>query len=142
MTAHRPAAHGQTDISGWIAHRAGWAPDDTAIRFEGSDISYAALEDRIGRLAGALADAFGIAGGDRVAHLGVNAPEMIELLFACARLGAIFVPLNGRLTVEEHLWQLRDCGAGAPVRRAGLFRPCRRNGGSVPRSATRELCRA
>ena len=103
--------HGQTDISGWIAHRAGWAPDDTAIRFEGSDISYAALEDRIGRLAGALADAFGITEGDRVAHLGVNAPEMIELLFACARLGAIFVPLNGRLAVEEHLWQLRDCGA-------------------------------
>ena len=111
MTADRPAARGQTDISGWIAHRAGWAPDDTAIRFEGSDISYAALEDRIGRLAGALAGAFGITGGDRVAHLGVNAPEMIELLFACARLGAIFVPLNGRLTVEEHLWQMQDCAA-------------------------------
>lgn len=111
-----PARRDRTDISGWIAQRAGWAPDDTAIRFEGSDMSYAALEDRIGRTAGALAEAFDIGAGDigagdRVAHLGVNAPEAIELLFACARLGAIFVPLNGRLTVEEHLWQLRDCGA-------------------------------
>ncbi len=111
MTAGRTAGRGQTDISGWIAHRAGWAPDDTAIRFEGADISYAMLEDRIGRLAGALAGELGVAEGGRVAHLGVNAPEMIELLFACARLGAIFVPLNGRLTVEEHLWQVRDCGA-------------------------------
>jgi len=111
MTAGRAAGHGQTDISGWIAQRAGWAPDDTAIRFEGSGISYAALEDRIGRTAGALADELDIGEGGRVAHLGVNAPEMIDLLFACARLGAIFVPLNGRLTVEDLVWQLRDCGA-------------------------------
>ncbi len=112
MTAGRMAGRSQTDISGWIAQRAGWAPDDTAIRFEGTDISYAALEDRIGRTAGALAGELDIGEGDRVAHLGVNAPETIELLFACARIGAIFVPLNGRLTVEEHLWQLQDCGAG------------------------------
>ena len=111
MTAERVAGRSQTDISGWIAQRAGWAPNDIAIRFEGSGISYAALEDRIGRTAGALAGDLDIGEGDRVAHLGVNAPEMIDLLFACARLGAIFVPLNGRLTVEEHLWQLRDCGA-------------------------------
>ena len=59
MTAGRAAGRSQTDISGWIAQRAGWAPDDTAIRFEGSDISYAALEDRIGRTAGALEGALG-----------------------------------------------------------------------------------
>ncbi len=114
MTGQRsfkPAGRSQTDISGWIAQRAGWAPGDTAIRFEGADISYAALEDRIGRTAGALAGALDVAKGDRVAHLGVNAPEAIELLFACARLDAIFVPLNNRLTVEELLWQLQDCGA-------------------------------
>ena len=111
MTAERAVRPGRTDISGWIAHRAGWAPDDTAVRFEGAEISYAALEDRIGRTAGALDSALDIDEADRVAHLGLNAPETIELLFACARLGAIFVPLNGRLTVEEHLWQLQDCGA-------------------------------
>ncbi|MDE0702224.1 MAG: AMP-binding protein [Rhodospirillaceae bacterium] len=111
MTAGRMAGRNRTDISGWIAHRAGWAPDDTAIRFEGTDISYAVLEDRIGRTVGALAGELGIGEGDRVAHLGVNAPETIELLFACARFGAIFVPLNNRLTVEELLWQLQDCGA-------------------------------
>ena len=111
MTSERTAGRGQTDISGWIAHRAGWAPDDTAIRFEGTDITYAVLEDRIGRTAGALAGALGVGEGGRVAHLGLNAPESIELLFACARLGAIFVPLNNRLTIEEHLWQLQDCGA-------------------------------
>ena len=103
---------GGTDISGWIADCAGRAPDDIAIRFEGAALSYAGLEERIGRLAGALTEAFGIAEGDRVAHLGANAPETVELLFACARIGAIFVPLNWRLTAEELQWQLQDCGAG------------------------------
>lgn len=101
--------HSQEDISGWIAHRADWAPDSVAIRFEGAEISFAEMEDRIGRLAGALSDTFRVREGDRVAHLGVNAPELLELLFACARIGAIFVPLNWRLTIEEHVWQLRDC---------------------------------
>ena len=35
--------------------------------------------------------------GDRVAFLGFNSPEMIAILFACARIGAIVVPLNWRL---------------------------------------------
>ena len=40
--------------------------------------------------------------GDRVSFLGDNCPEIIELLFACARVGAIFVPLNARMTTEQN----------------------------------------
>jgi fatty-acyl-CoA synthase len=36
-----------------------------------------------------------------VAYLGPNCPELLEALFACARLGAIFVPLNARMTAAE-----------------------------------------
>jgi acyl-CoA synthetase (AMP-forming)/AMP-acid ligase II len=43
----------------------------------------------------------GAASGDRVAYLGPNCPELLEALFACARLGAIFVPLNARMTAAE-----------------------------------------
>ena len=47
--------------------------------------------------------------GDRVAWLGYNSPEMLVLLFALARLGAILVPLNWRLTAAEHRTILEDC---------------------------------
>jgi fatty-acyl-CoA synthase len=44
-----------------------------------------------------------------VAWLGYNCPEMLVLLFALARLGAILVPLNWRLTAAEHRAILEDC---------------------------------
>jgi fatty-acyl-CoA synthase len=62
-----------------------------------------------------------VAAGDRVAYLGFNHPLALELLFACSRLGAIFVPLNWRLAPPEHREILRDCSpkvlfAGAELR--------------------------
>jgi fatty-acyl-CoA synthase len=62
-----------------------------------------------------------VTAGDRVAYLGFNHPLVLELLFACARLGAIFVPLNWRLAPPEHREILRDCSpkvlfAGAELR--------------------------
>jgi fatty-acyl-CoA synthase len=98
-----------TDISGWIAHRSAWEPEKVALRFEGREVVNRELEHRVGLIAGGLADKLGVAAGDRVAYLGNNAPELIELLFACARLGAIFVPLNSRMTVDEHQVFLADC---------------------------------
>ena len=44
-----------------------------------------------------------------MAWLGYNSPEMLVLLFALARLGAILVPLNWRLTAAEHRTILEDC---------------------------------
>jgi acyl-CoA synthetase (AMP-forming)/AMP-acid ligase II len=44
-----------------------------------------------------------------VAWLGYNSPELLALLFACARLGAMFMPLNWRLAAPEHKQMLEDC---------------------------------
>ncbi|SLN72871.1 AMP-binding protein [Oceanibacterium hippocampi] len=90
-------------IERWAEHR----PGATAIAFEDTDLSYAMLAARIRRLAAAL-DAAGIEAGDRVAHLGNNRPEAIELVFACAHRGALLVPLNWRLTPHEHAAILAD----------------------------------
>jgi fatty-acyl-CoA synthase len=59
-------------------------------------------------MAAALA-ARGIMAGDRVAYLGLNHPLQIALLFACARIGAMLVPLNWRLAVAEWQAVLQDC---------------------------------
>jgi len=101
------------DISRWVRHRADSSPDRVAVHFAGADITYGALDRRVSRIAGALADGLQIRPGDRVAYLGYNSPVVLELLFACARLGAIFVPLNWRLTAAEHRVVLGDAEPSA-----------------------------
>ncbi|MCU0764080.1 MAG: AMP-binding protein [Hydrogenophaga sp.] len=50
-----------------------------------------------------------VAPGDRVAWLGLNHPLQIVLLFALARIGAVGVPLNHRLSAAEWAAVLDDC---------------------------------
>jgi Acyl-CoA synthetases (AMP-forming)/AMP-acid ligases II len=95
-------------LTEWIDHHAGATPGKTAIRFGSQDISYAALAQKVERLASALAAA-GVRRKSCVAWLGYNSPELLALLFACARLGAMFMPLNWRLAAPEHKQMLEDC---------------------------------
>jgi fatty-acyl-CoA synthase len=81
--------------------------------------TYAELDDRTRRLAGALRD-LGVAPGDRVAYLGPNDPTLIETLFAATALGGVFVPLNWRLTAPELTYIAADCGAAVLVHAAAL----------------------
>jgi len=87
--------------------------DKTAVHFQGEDISYAELAKRVARTSEALVEQLRIGAGDRVAYLGYNRPEMLELLFALARIGAMFVPLNFRLALAEHQDILRHADAKA-----------------------------
>jgi fatty-acyl-CoA synthase len=91
----------------WIETHADHTPDAPALRFGGETITYAGLAARIDRAAAALV-AQGVSRGDRVAFLGHNHPAQIVLLFACARLGAIQVPLNWRLATPEQWFILED----------------------------------
>jgi len=96
------------DLSCWIDRHAALTPGRTAIRFPGRDLSYGELAALVRRLASALA-ASGVKHGSCAAYLGVNSPEMLALLFACARLGALFMPLNWRLAGPEHRQMLEHC---------------------------------
>jgi fatty-acyl-CoA synthase len=99
------------DLCNLIARNAAFAPDKPAIIFEGATLSYAAFHARIEQTARALKAEFGIVSGDRVAILSLNRPDYLVLLYACARLGAMLVPLNWRLAVAEQLFILADAGA-------------------------------
>jgi fatty-acyl-CoA synthase len=85
-------------------------PDAMALRWQGADITYGEMARRAGRTAAALA-ARGVKRGDRVAILAYNCPEYLDLLFACARLGAILVTLNWRLAPPEWKFILDHSGA-------------------------------
>jgi fatty-acyl-CoA synthase len=99
------------DLSDLIERNAAFAPDKPALVFDGEVLSYAAFHARIVQAARALQGEFGVRKGDRVAILSLNRPDYLVLLYACARLGAMLVPLNWRLAVAEQLFILRDCGA-------------------------------
>ncbi len=94
------------NLSYWIERQADFVPERCAIRFAGEDISYAEVAQKVNRLADSLTNQLEVSGGDRVAYLGLNSPEIIILLFACARIGAVLVPLNWRLAEPEHIFML------------------------------------
>ena len=96
------------DLSDWIERQAAFAPAKTALVCADRRLSYADLAREVRQVASALAAA-GVVRGDRVAHLGYNGVEQVALLFACARLGAMFVPLSWRLAPPEHRTMLADC---------------------------------
>ena len=96
------------DLSHLIARNAAFTPDRPAIHFEGMTLSYAAFDARIAATAKALKADCGVGRGDRVAILSLNRPDYLVLLYACARLGAMLVPLNWRLAVAEQLFILSD----------------------------------
>ncbi len=96
------------DLSSWVEKNAAFAPSKTAIRFEGEDIDYAGFAETIRGYARALKTVHGVGRGDRVAYLGFNSPAMLALFFACARIGAMFSPLNWRLVAPELAYILAD----------------------------------
>jgi fatty-acyl-CoA synthase len=98
------------NVGSWTTLRARRDPERTALVCGEERTTYAELDARAGRVAGALREA-GIRPGRRVATALKNRVEFLELLFGSARAGAIFVPLNFRLSAEEVAYALVDSGA-------------------------------
>ena len=101
-------------LANWFRERALRTPERRALHFEGRDWTYGEMQREIEACAGRLA-ALGIGKGERVAFLGLNQPMFLFSMFATARLGAIFVPLNFRLTGPELAFMLDDCEASALI---------------------------
>ena len=96
-------------LGNWMAQRADRTPHRRALTFEGRTWNYGEFQDRIDRCAAVLRDG-GTRSGDRVGYLGLNHPDFLVTMFAAARLGAIFVPLNFRLTGPELEFIVNDAG--------------------------------
>lgn len=83
-------------------------PERDAIVYGGNRWTYAEYENIVNRFANALTAA-GVRQGDRVAIFNTNCPEHLFLLFASAKLGAIFCPMNCRLKGKELSHVFTDC---------------------------------
>ena len=93
-----------------LAHWAKAKPDAEAISYLGRSFTWAQLDDRVRRLAGALAER-GVGRGDVVAFLDKNHPACVEVTLAAASLGAATAIINFRLAGAETDYVLNDSGA-------------------------------
>ena len=94
----------------WLARHAARMPDKLAAvdLASGRRFTYGEFNARAGRLAHFLAGGPDVGRGDRVGALAHNSTDMFEMQFACAKLGAIFVPFNWRLTATELEYVIGD----------------------------------
>lgn len=86
----------------WVAHHAISSPEKTATidLASGRRHSYAQMNERVGRIAGFLRSA-GVEKGDRVGLIAMNSSDVLDIIFATWRIGAVHLALNFRLTATE-----------------------------------------
>src|SRR5688500_4686384 len=90
-----------TDPDTWLKEIARRTPDRVFLRTPaGEHVSYAAMTDRVERMAAALTHR-GVAAGDRVVAQVEKSIDAVALYLACLRRGAVFVPLNTAYTTAE-----------------------------------------
>jgi len=94
-----------------LARRARLTPDREALYdlHTGLRYSYADLNTRANRAANLLRERYAVKKGDRVAILAQNSIAYVDLLFGSMKLGAVFTPLNWRLTARELIYIVNDC---------------------------------
>ncbi|MEU8255745.1 long-chain fatty acid--CoA ligase [Micromonospora inaquosa] len=101
----------QHGIGAWVAKRRLKCPDRVAIiHGDRSPITYGQFADAVDRISAVLRDR-GVGKGDSVAYLGENGPELLQVMFGAAQVGAVFVPINTRLAAPEIAYVLADCAA-------------------------------
>ena len=95
----------------WIGHHAANRPNQIAqVNLQtGDEFTWKQMNERTSRLASALIADFGVGYRTRVMVLANNHTSLFEVQFACWKLGAIFVPVNWRLTVPELSFIAGDC---------------------------------
>ena len=82
-------------------------PHAKALSFRNENITYQQLDQKSDRVANALL-AEGIKARSRVAILAKDSPQSYEILFACAKIKAVLVPINWRLAASEVNYILND----------------------------------
>ncbi|MGL4415761.1 acyl-CoA synthetase [Roseinatronobacter monicus] len=85
--------------------------DDVGFVWGDAHWSWAEMEARASAFAAALVQDFGITKGDRVLVQSANCNQMFEAMFACWRVGAVWVPANYRLSPEDLAGLAQSSGA-------------------------------
>src|SRR6266540_1937086 len=102
-----------------LGRAARYFPERMALVSNARRSTFRELRARVARIAGALTR-HGFKAGDRLAILLPNEPDYIELVYACAWLGVVAVPLNTRLSAVEINRVLTDANPRGLIRHSSL----------------------
>jgi acyl-CoA synthetase (AMP-forming)/AMP-acid ligase II len=101
-------------VASALGHHATADPERSFLVFRDEVFTCGQIESQAESLAAAL-HGLGIESGDRVALLLPAWPEFVISMFAAAKLGAVIVPLNPRLTTPELQYMLRHSEAAIAI---------------------------
>jgi fatty-acyl-CoA synthase len=102
----------EMNVGRWIYKRSVTDPTLPFLKDEdggGRSFNNREFNERTNRMAHALI-ALGVTKGDRVSIIMLNSSEFLEIFFACAKIGAILVPINFRLATPEIAYMVNDSG--------------------------------
>jgi acyl-CoA synthetase (AMP-forming)/AMP-acid ligase II len=102
------------NLSHFLRQAARRHADDVGFVWGTATWTWAELDRRVDAMAAALA-AHGVIKGDRVLVQSKNCNQMFESMFACFRLGAVWVPTNFRQTPSEVAYLAEASGATALI---------------------------
>src|SRR3954469_15984797 len=100
------------NVANWLAATARLRPDAPAL-LTGFDLDadYATFARRAAAIGAALARAYGIAAGERVALFASNCTQYFECLYGIWWIGAVAIPINAKLHGREAAWICSDARA-------------------------------
>src|SRR5689334_2169360 len=105
-----PVSRRVMNLSHFVRHNAHRLRDHIGLAWGDATWSWAEIDRRVDAMAEALADR-GVTKGDRVLVQSKNCNQMFESMFACFRLGAVWVPTNFRQTPGEVAYLGQASGA-------------------------------
>lgn len=107
---NRGAERGAEPWPNWLSKRAALTPHRIAARYGQETVTFAQLHEEARRKAQALLG-LGVRPGDIVAMYSRNHLHALSLICAVAYAGAVLLPINLRLSIDEAAFQLADSGA-------------------------------
>lgn len=99
------------NLSQFLTESARRHPDEIGFVWGDRSWTWAEIEARSAAFAAALVDRFGLGKGDRLLVQSANNNQMFEAMFACWRIGAVWVPANFRQSPEEIAWLAQNSQA-------------------------------
>lgn len=97
------------DIGSYLAQNARKTPEKLAIECEGRSYTYKQFNEEVNKLAHGLLR-MGMSKGDKIALMMKNSDQFVFAFFAGAKIGAVIVPVNFRLTASEVHYILEQSG--------------------------------
>lgn len=99
------------NLSHFLTQAARRNPADIGFVWGDRTWTWAEMEARVDAMAQALLTEFGVKKGDRILVQSSNNNQMFESMFACFRVGAVWVPTNYRQSPDEVAYLAKASGA-------------------------------